>query len=866
MLVAIAFSAKAQVDMPEDNKAPVKLNDVIAAYRQLERPNVEEEPDKDGKIVHEGRDYLFDRWKWYWQQHTDVNGYLVSDIKTWDEWNNYIKHIGASKSTAGNKSNWIALGPTSSSSGYRGQGRINIVAFHPTNSNTYWVGTAGGGVWKTTNNGSTWTSVTQDLPVLSTSDIDFNPKNPNTVYVCTGDRDARDHFSLGVLKTTNGGLSWDTTGIKWDASSLRLTNSLVINKIDTNSLTLAASDGIYKSYNGGATWTNVQAGNFKQVLYHPTDTNIIYATSFWTAANQTDAQIFRSKNGGATWTQVTNFDSSWRITLAVSPADVKIVKAIVACNDSSKWRGLQGIWNSTDTGKNFTRIFTDNNCTTNILNSDVNGSGCAGQGNYDLALAIDPQNVNKVYVGGVNDWYSPDGGVNWSIITQWYSILSNVAEVHADKHFLAFHPLVPGRLFECNDGGLYFTDNPQSMNWNDVSAGLNMTQYYRVAVDNAAEYVLCGAQDNGTHGYGGGQWQELTGGDGMDCQIDYADSNTFYTGVQYGKIYSSSSPWGAISDNIPGQPGGGWITPYIISPFDNYSLIAGYKNIYMTNDQGNSWYQVTTDSLDYTNYILRVAMTPASNATIYATIENTNKIYYTHSYNPTSVMNGNTINFSLLTPPYTGNISDIKVDHKDKNHFWVTFSGFGGPQVVEYKSGTWTQMNSNLPNVPVLCLERDTSNGILYIGTDVGVFYMDTLTKPNWQPFNKNMPVMHVTDLGIRYTTGQIYAATYGRGLWRSGKQVYEGIRDVVKETIAISISPNPAKGHFRISMDKNYAGKKITVLIVDNTGKMVQEEKKTMDSRSNTEMNVENLPKGNYIVEIKANDNAAGKTKLVIN
>ena len=178
------------------------------------------------------------------------------------------------------------------------------MAFHPTNTNTFLVGSAGGGVWETTNNGLSWTALADHLPVLSVSDIDYNPLNPNTLYMCTGDRDSRDHYSIGVLKSYDGGVNWDTTGLKWGISQVRLTNCLVINPLDTNHLILATSEGIYRSFNGGQSFAKVQNGNFKQVLYHPTDTNIVYATSFFTYMNGTDGQIFRSANGGATWTQV----------------------------------------------------------------------------------------------------------------------------------------------------------------------------------------------------------------------------------------------------------------------------------------------------------------------------------------------------------------------------------------------------------------------------------------------------------------------------------------------------------------------------------------------------------------------------------
>ncbi len=854
--------------MVEESKAPVKLSDAVSSYLKYERAPASSEYDDDGirmgKAIKEGRDHHFSRWLWYWKQHTDENGYMVSPMTTAREWQNYLKKNDgtAAKGTGINMSNWSFTGPSSTISGYRGIGRINAMDFHPTNSNVLWIGAAGGGVWTTTNNGVSWTCLTDDLPVISVSDIDVNQKNTQTIYLCTGDRDGKDHFSMGVLKSTDGGSTWNATGLQWNTSQLRLANTLVINKVDTNALILAASDGIYKSFDGGANWNNVQPGNFKQVLYHPTDTNIVYATSFYTVANNTPAQIFRSKDGGSTWQQVTSFSQSWRITLAVTPADVKVVKAVVASYDPAKWRGLHGVYSSVDTGKNFTLLFNGNNCTDNILNNDVQGNGCTGQGNYDLAIAISPANASQVYVGGVNTWYSANGGSTWTIVNQWTGFLGSIAVVHADKHFLGFHPLISQRLFECNDGGIYWTESPQSLVWNDISNGLGITQFYRNAVADLAGYVLGGAQDNGTKSWDNTSWTDQTGGDGMDCHIDPIDPGTYYTGVQYGKIYQVSGGWPTvISDNIPGQPDGAWITPYLISPFNNYHLVAGYQRIYFTDDQGATWTLVTNGPLNPSNKnILRLAMTQASQSTIYAVIDSSNQIYYTHSFTP-----GNTASFTQLAIPYNGMISDIKVDPKDKDHFWITFSGFNGPQVAEYNAGSWTQINAGLPNVPVLCFEIDTSNAILYVGTDVGVFYKDS-TLTQWDQFNVNLPSVHVTDLGINYVTNKIWAATYGRGMWSSPKQEYNnGISTIPYAPDAFLLFPNPNKGAFRLAAKSKAINGNVAWRLIDNMGRVARNGTGTIDGSGAMEVRATNVASGTYTFELLGDKQVLGRQQVTI-
>jgi hypothetical protein len=774
--IILSIGAGAQPAWFPNTNNPVKLSDVIEAHEKNKAFAVDDEKEPEIKDrIKEGGDYHFNRWLWYWQQHTDENGYLVSPVKNFEESLKFRNSNSAGKSTAGNNSNWSFQGPTTSGGGYEGIGRISSIEFHPTDINTYWVCAAGGGVWKTVNDGINWTCLTDGLAVIGTSDLDVNPLNPKTMYLCPGDRDASDTYSIGVLKSTDGGATWNTTGLVYTTSQTKLTNCLVINKLDTNSLTLAASDGIYKSYNGGTTWTLKQAGNFKQVLYHPTDTNVLYATK-----NGSPAALYRSANGGASWTQIFSSASVQRITAAVSPAAINIVK-FIACNTSN---GLEGIYNSTDTGKTFTKIFTDGtSCSTNILNGSPNGNACGGQGWYDLAMAISPTNSNLVTIGGVNSWYSTNGGTSWTIANQWAGILSGVTEVHADKHYQAFQPTRPGMLFECNDGGVYKSSNISGGIWNDMTNGMGITQFYRNAVASNTTYVLGGAQDNGTKQIQGGVSNFVGGGDGMNCEIDYADSNTYYIASQNGDVTRSSLALGNadISGNIPGAPTGAWITPYIISPFNHLHMVAGYKQIYFSSNAGNSWYSLTPTALNTTKYVSRLAMTKANDSTIYAVLENSNIVYHTYNFYP-----GSTPTFSADTFKLGGNnnISDIKVDPSDKNHFWVTFSGYGVNKVYENKAGIWTAMNTGIPNVPVGCFEIDTATGTLYAGTDIGVYYYDTASPAQWRTFNNNLPSIEVADLGINYTSGEIWAATYGRGLWKSSKLGYVPPPDAPVDTI----------------------------------------------------------------------------------
>ena len=196
---------------------------------------------------------------------------------------------------------------------------------------------------------------------------------------------------------------------------------------------------------------------------------------------------------------------------------------------------------------------------------------------------------------------------------------------------------------------------------------------------------------------------------------------------------------------------------------------------------------------------------------------------------------------------------------------WVTFSGFNGPQVAEYKSGSWTQKNVNLPNVPVLCFEVDSSNGIIYIGTDVGVFYWDS-TMTQWELFDANMPCVHVTDLGINYTTNKIWAATYGRGLWNSPKQEYNnGISTIPYALDAFNLFPNPNKGEFSIVVKSKAITGNVAVRMIDNMGRTAWQSNGVIDNTGKMNIHTTGIASGTYTFEVSGKGHVLGRQKVTI-
>jgi len=851
LTVSLLFfkNANSQSWLPE-HTGTTKYDDIIERFRNT--PDTEKEDDEanENDLPREGKNYHFERWAWYWQNHLDENGNLASPLRTFEAWQQLkLSKAATARFKTTNQAQWSFVGPSSSPGGYRGIGRINNIGFHPTDSNTFIVATAGGGAWRTTNGGQSWTCLTDQLPVLGTSDVDYNPLNPNTIYLCTGDRDASDTYSLGVLKSTDGGVTWDTTGLIFKRNDLRLTNALVINPKDTNSLTLATSVGMMKSYNGGQTWSTTAAGHFKEVVYHPLDTNIMYA------ATVSPGAIYRSVNGGSTWQQTLAPTNAGRISIAVTPAAPSIVKAVVSRSSDN---GLEGIYHAADTGKTFTKIFGNpNDCSTNILNGSntLSGSSCGGQGWYDLSIAISPVDANKIFVGGVNTYRSMNGGSNWTIVNQWFGGMPGLSVVHADKHMLAFNPVAPAAVYECNDGGIYRSYNVNL--WTDLTNGLQNTQFYRLATSDMASFVVAGAQDNGTKAVDfNGSSTELTGGDGMDCQIDFFDPNTFYTSTQYGNFNRTTDGGNSFTGiTIPGNPTGPWITPLQLSYQSSSWLFAGYQHVFFSPDMGNSWTDISP-MLSNSADITRLSLSPQDQNRILALQGSV--IRYTKDF-------GNT--WSPVSSLFGSNISDILMDPLDTNRLYVTYGGFGSTKVAQYVFGSgWTKIQDSLPNIPIQCITKDVENGTLYIGTDIGVFYKDTAST-HWQPFNTGLPVIEVTDLSINYTTNEVWASTYGRGIWKSPRYtINTGIGSIPLALNVISVAPNPAHNSFTLSTDNDaLKTQSVIVRLVGYDGKVVRILENKFDGSGRLQVPTADIAPGTYIVEVQSSHGVAATSKVIL-
>jgi photosystem II stability/assembly factor-like uncharacterized protein len=714
----------------------------------------------------------FKRWEYYWENRVNPSTGAFPKTTAADE---YLK-IQSQRNTRSSAGSWTSMGPSSSPGGYEGLGRINCVAFRPGDDNTYYAGSPSGGLWKTTDNGANWTVLTDENEVLGVSDaviIAGTTTETDTVYIATGDRDGgsmhtlgsgnwNDNNSIGVLKSTDGGTTWNNTGLSFAASDKKRISRLLLDPSNNNILYAATSSGVYKSTDAGASWTQITTNVYVDMQFKPGNSSVIYGSSRF-------GKIYLSTDSGTSWSLKLdkNLPGYYRrIQLAVSENEPSRVYAVVADANGS----LYGVYKSTDSGNNYTLVYDGSAANHNLLGYKTDGSDSGGQGGYDIAIAASDDDADVLYIGGINTQKSSDGGTSWTAVSCWtsWSVYNknSAPEVHADKHMLKYRNS-DNTLFETNDGGIYYTTDGGS-NWTDITNGIIPSQMYRLGISaTSSTEVITGLQDNGTKFYSGGIWDNAKGGDGMECAIDYTDYNIQYASGTNGRFERTTNHWGSSTD-ISGSISdtAHWVTPFIIDPNTHTTLYMGRQDVWKSTDQGTNWSKISTIHTDSKFRSLAVAQ--SNSQVIYAA--DPDHIWVT--------LNGGTT-WSEITgtlPVGSNSITYITVKDDDSATAWVSLGQYNSDGVYETTDAgaTWTNISTGLPEIPIMCViqnKQDTTQTQLYAGTDLGVYVKNG--SGAWTAFNSGLPNVVVNELEIYYNDAQpalskLRAATSGRGLWES--------------------------------------------------------------------------------------------------
>jgi len=667
----------------------------------------------------------FLRWAAFMEPRVYPTGERFAHDQLWNEMMDFNRNTPSSPETTRNL--WEELGPKTSlnNTGHwsPGIGRINVIALAPDDPQTIYIGAPSGGLWKTTDEGENWICLTDNLPVIGVSAIAIDYTNPDIIYIGTGDKDASDTYSIGILKSYDGGQNWEPTGIDWTIYQNRTIAKLLIHPTDPNTLFAATTYGFMKTVDGGDTWNRTQTGDIDDMEFKPGNPDVIYANT---------KKLYISTDGGENFTQTpATLPTSYRVQIAVTEANPEYLYFL-----SSR----DGVYRSEDSGQSFTKK----------SNSPVPGN----QDWYDLSFAASHTNAEEVHAGEFNTHRSYNGGQSWSLTSDW-THGNSIGYTHCDIHEMVFYG---GTLYVGSDGLISKSTNSGN-DWINLTEGIGIRQFYRIGGSQSSPYkILGGSQDNGTSVLSTSFWHEWLGADGMECVVDWSDPDIVYGTSQNGNFYKSNNGGNFGNVNIS-QPGGGaWITPFVQHPTESNTLFMGGNQVRKTTNGMNSW--STISSLSGGN-INGLAIGESDPDYIYASKSGT--IYRTKDGGSAwnNISNG-------LPNKY---ITYIAVHPSDPEIVCVSLSGYDDGLKVyisQDAGGNWENISDNLPNIPANCVTfyNSPDNG-LYVGMDVGIYFRDKAME-EWIPYFDGMPNVIVNELEINYTINKIRAGTYGRGLWES--------------------------------------------------------------------------------------------------
>ena len=735
---------------------------------------------------------------------------------------------GQQRSTS-SAQDWVPIGP------FAIGGRVNAIVAANGGVPAY-LGAANGGVWRSEDGGFGWVPLTDRLGLFSIGALALNPFNANTVWCGTGDANATvdGYDGTGLYVSRDGGITWIERGLRETAHIA----AVVVSPADSNRLFVGAmgkafstdsNRGLYRSLNGGQSWTRTLFVNdstgVSDVAINPVHPETVYCATWervrrlrYRRAFGPGCAVWRSADGGSTWTKIVNGlppagDNLGRIAIAVAPSQPSRIYASVTSGAISGYVGL-GIYRSEDGGENWERV--------DLGSTHRNAFG--GFSWYFGMLEVSPTDPDDVWTGGVRLLHSIDGGTTLSDVT---------GTLHVDHHALWIDPFSASHVYLGNDGGFYALSGGS---W-QKSFNLPITQFYAGTVDAGnGNKVLGGAQDNGTSKTESGAfgWSQILGADGFQCLVNPPGSNNILAEWQYccdqsgirrstnnGLSYTGTSGW-------TGTDRYNWNTPFVASPLNMNTMIAGSHRVYKSINTGASWVPVSTDLTSgpgaQVNYgtITTVAISPAD-SNLYLAGTDDGHVWRSQ--------NGGAAWEEISAGLPARYVTRVAADPLDPQVIYVTHSGFGedlhDPRVYRSTNrGTnWTPISGNLPDAPVNDLIVDPLlPGSLYAGTDLGVFVTRNLGQ-TWTALGGYMPVQPVWDLELHQASRRLYAFTHGRSVWMLdlGTVSLDAPTSTSGSRLALAVpAPNPTRGAARLEITLATSAQ-VDVTVFDAAGRRIR-------------------------------------------
>ncbi len=712
--------------------------------------------------------------------------------------------------------NWQSVGPTNQA------GRMITCAFDPTNSAVLYAGSASGGLWKTSNSGTSWTPLTDNLPSISIGAVAVNPQNNNEILIGTGEGYLLSYwhqYGVGVLKSTDGGLTWNPTGLAVADSLLFGCLGFAWDPINPNYVYLATTFGVYVSTDAGDNWTLKLPGTATSIEINKQNPNIIYAAlqSYQTSIGG----IYRSVDNGLTWqAQTAGLPNSGLIgftTISICDNFPNVLYAGISDPASSSTVGyLQGLYKSSDAGTTWTLLPSSYDF---YCYPAPNNNIC--QGWYANVTKVSPVDSNLLWAAGIFLYKSTDGGQTWNYGD--YATAENPPWMHPDHHMVLIDLTNPNVMYDMNDAGVFRTGNGGG-NWVIKNTGLVTSQFYTVAsAATQPNLVMGGTQDNGiwynNNISGSTSFNEFYYGDGFSCVIDHTNSSIMYGSELFtGRMRSRNGGLSHDTINTGLTEDNFFIIPLVMDPINNQNMFTATDlKIYKSIDSGSVWQPVYNMT-----YITILEIDPVNPNIIYGCkdpILNNSFIYRS--------MNGGTSWTMIGTP---GNkIIDLEADPITSGVLYACRGKYGPGQQV-YKSvdfgNSWTSIASGFPQIPanVIAINPNNNNHI-YVGTDLGV-YLSIDGGTTWASYNDNLPNVVVQDMHYYPNDSTIRCGTHGRGIWitKAADPNLTSVSQLTQSALTdLSCYPNPATNNTTISYSilKSCA---VTIKIFNSLGQEVNQ------------------------------------------
>ncbi len=753
---------------------------------------------------------------------------------------------------------WSGIGPDPMQSSYYANvsGRVTCLAVDPTNSSVVYAGAADGGLWKTTDGGSSWTPLTDNFPRLSSGAVAVDPNNPQVVYYGTGEL----NFSIdsypgtGIFKSTDGGSSW--TQMSLPGYGIYYTGKIVVAPSNSNVVYACGFYDLYKTTDAGNTWSelNLAHGAVDDIVVDPQNPDLIYVSygSVW-YGDSSSYGIHESTDGGATWSWLKNglppANQMGRISLAIAPSNDQVLYAAIhGTNPTNSAVDTDRVYTSTNGGASWSPLPSVSSKT------DFGGT----QGYYNNVIAVDPTNPAIVYVGGIDFWRSSDGGNTWTNLTNGYGT-PNGKNIHVDQHAIAFANGSGSTFYIGNDGGVWKTTDG-STSFTNCNSTFQTIQFYDIAVSpQDPSFTFGGTQDNGieSNTQPSSTWNEIYVGDGGYCLVDPTNSNIIYSEYVNGALLKSTnggSNFGQITSGINGQ--GYWLTPFVMDPTSDNVLYTATSKIYKSTNGGSSWTALTGDLKSSSDLFSTMSISPVEGNVIYAGISGYRGADSCFLF--VSTDSGTSWNNITANLPTGTNFCRITADptHKGTAYLAVLVGLTNHVLRTTDYGQTWVGLDSTLngfADVPTKIIAVDSTTGYIYAGTYAGV-YRSTDNGAYWAQFGTGLPNSVVDGLAIQYSSDVLRVGTHGRGAWQVN--LVTGIASQATPPSEFALNqnyPNPFNPSTVISY-KLSALSHVTLKVYDVLGREV---KTLVNERQNegthlAVFDAKGLPSGVYFYRIE--------------